>query len=154
MDRALLFSRSSISSTVWLGCVFETRTPHLTTSRIHSGNLSIHPASLHTPSSSQTERETKRSQRTTVITPPSTIPTRIKASWVEHCIDRIRQGISCASNIGSVYYRWREDLQVWAPEMGNVHECRDFERIQLWAASRQFTPWQGWDEQKPVQKEF
>lgn len=74
---------------------------------------------------------------------------QFKAKVLEHCVDRIRQGIQCASNVGSVYYRWREDLQIWAPEMEDIHECRDFEAILQWARARQFIPDAGWDEQKP-----
>lgn len=64
---------------------------------------------------------------------------------IEHCVDRIRQGIQCASNTGSVYYYWRDDLSQWVPNMENTHQCRDFDAILQWARAGYFEGSDGWD---------
>jgi hypothetical protein len=53
----------------------------------------------------------------------------------EHCIDSIRQLVTCHSDISTHYWRWED----WHKKPGarvysqTTHTCRNFEKIQQWA---------------------
>ncbi|KAI1317917.1 hypothetical protein F5Y16DRAFT_406501 [Xylariaceae sp. FL0255] len=53
----------------------------------------------------------------------------------EHCIDRLRQGVQCSGDTGTLYWTWRENTQVWGINMQSTHSCRNFEKIRDWAYS-------------------
>ena len=65
------------------------------------------------------------------------------------CIDRLRQGLMCSSNLA--VSTWRRPPK--SPIVGNTFEerlatdmkatttCRDFNRIQQWAIERQIEGW-------------
>ncbi|KAF2261377.1 hypothetical protein CC78DRAFT_356142 [Lojkania enalia] len=54
---------------------------------------------------------------------------------LEHCVDSIRQLITCHSDISTHYWRWED----WHKHPGSrvysqtTHTCRNFEKIQEWA---------------------
>ncbi|KAH8897713.1 hypothetical protein GQ53DRAFT_619219, partial [Thozetella sp. PMI_491] len=62
----------------------------------------------------------------------------IEMHHVEHCIDSIRQLITCHSDVSTHYWRWTEAVD--PPQYANhprvLHTCRDFEAIQEWANER------------------
>ncbi|KAH8832166.1 hypothetical protein DL96DRAFT_1525030 [Flagelloscypha sp. PMI_526] len=53
-----------------------------------------------------------------------------------HCIDSLRQGVQCASDISPFVWRWHpeESRMKWNLEVS--HSCRDFERVKEWAYPR------------------
>jgi len=67
----------------------------------------------------------------------------------DHCIDRLRQGLMCSSNLA--VSTWRRPPK--SPVVGNTFEeklatdmkgtttCRDFNRIREWAVDRQIEGW-------------
>ncbi|KAM3486851.1 hypothetical protein MY3957_009695 [Beauveria namnaoensis] len=58
-------------------------------------------------------------------------------SWshLDHCIESIRQSLTCASDISTVTYRWHS-TKILEPELRNVHMCRNFSKIREWALER------------------
>jgi hypothetical protein len=54
---------------------------------------------------------------------------------LEHCIDSLRQLITCHSDVSTHYWRWNPKQD--PPQTQNhpqvLHTCRDFEAIQEWA---------------------
>lgn len=57
---------------------------------------------------------------------------------LEHCVDSIRQLITCHSDISTHYWRWED----WHKKPGSrvysqtTHTCRKFEKVQEWAVER------------------
>lgn len=59
----------------------------------------------------------------------------------EHCIDRLRQGIQCASDLSTLYWQWRRDLGQWQVSLKTLHTCRNFEDIRDWAVQHEHPNW-------------
>lgn len=51
----------------------------------------------------------------------------------DHCIDVLRQGIMCRSDITLFTLQWSEDSLMPRANFGSVHECVDFDVIDKWA---------------------
>lgn len=59
----------------------------------------------------------------------------------EHCVDRIRQGIQCASDVGTIFWQWQEWAKGWQLSMKTTHSCRNFDDISKWAKARENPTW-------------
>ncbi|KAK0732542.1 tat pathway signal sequence [Apiosordaria backusii] len=55
---------------------------------------------------------------------------------MDHCIESLRQSITCHSDISVFTYWWLESKKVMEPELGTMHVCRNFSRIRAWAFDR------------------
>ncbi|KAE9409717.1 hypothetical protein BT96DRAFT_806673, partial [Gymnopus androsaceus JB14] len=54
-------------------------------------------------------------------------------SHLEHCVDIIRQAISCTIDLTPISWTWSEPQRATLPKMDGAHQCVDFENIQKWA---------------------
>lgn len=67
------------------------------------------------------------------------------------CVDRLRQGILCASNVGVSVWKRRPDTPAvgdtfeerLAIDMRSTTTCREFDRIKEWAFDREVKDWNG-----------
>lgn len=63
--------------------------------------------------------------------------------WLEltfslaHCIDSIRMSLECHGDLSLVPQRWADGWGEPWPVVESLHVCRDYDRIQKWAHSRQ-----------------
>lgn len=53
----------------------------------------------------------------------------------EHCIDTIRQSLQCSADISPVLYHWDGYVGEVKGDARTVHTCRNFTKIQEWAAA-------------------
>jgi Mycotoxin biosynthesis protein UstYa len=68
---------------------------------------------------------------------------------VSDCVDRLRQGVMCASNVGVSAWKRQpgtpgdgESFEEQLPiDMRATTICRDFDRIQEWAFDREVKSW-------------
>jgi hypothetical protein len=55
-----------------------------------------------------------------------------------HCIDSIRQSLMCSADVSTIYWEWYPEANggkgLTAPNARTAHVCRDFGKIQKWAA--------------------
>ncbi|UNI18540.1 hypothetical protein JDV02_004803 [Purpureocillium takamizusanense] len=58
---------------------------------------------------------------------------------VDHCIESIRQSITCNVDISMIRYKW-SSYDMIEPQLGVMHMCRDFDRIRDWAYQRYVDP--------------
>lgn len=54
----------------------------------------------------------------------------------DHCIDMIRQRLTCTADIGLVTGVWVETYSEPYPDFSTRHVCRDFDKIRGWAMDR------------------
>ncbi|EMD84700.1 hypothetical protein COCHEDRAFT_1067480, partial [Bipolaris maydis C5] len=54
-----------------------------------------------------------------------------------HCIDSIRMSLECHGDLSLVPQRWADGWGEPWPVVESLHVCRDYDRIQKWAHSRQ-----------------
>ncbi|KAE9379888.1 hypothetical protein N431DRAFT_448721 [Stipitochalara longipes BDJ] len=52
---------------------------------------------------------------------------------IDHCIDMLRQRLTCTSDIGLVTAVWVESYGEPYPDFNTQHQCRNFEKVQTWA---------------------
>lgn len=55
---------------------------------------------------------------------------------LDHCVDYLRQVVQCNSDLTPLRYVWNEELSVTLPVFGQVHTCRNFQKVQEWAMAR------------------
>ncbi|KAK1751709.1 hypothetical protein QBC47DRAFT_433713 [Echria macrotheca] len=55
---------------------------------------------------------------------------------VDHCIESIRQSITCSSDVSPVLFQWLKSKQINLPHLELVHRCRNFDKIKDWAFER------------------
>ncbi|KXN82167.1 hypothetical protein AN958_02976 [Leucoagaricus sp. SymC.cos] len=65
-------------------------------------------------------------------------PEPVDSDHVIHCINSIRQSLMCMSDVSLVSWEWNNELGALVESDGNVHTCRDFEKIQQWASENHF----------------
>ncbi len=51
----------------------------------------------------------------------------------DHCIDMIRQRLTCTADIGLVTAVWVDGYSEPYPDFSTRHQCRDFDKIRDWA---------------------
>ncbi|KAF2432520.1 hypothetical protein EJ08DRAFT_630275 [Tothia fuscella] len=59
---------------------------------------------------------------------------------ISHCIDLIRQSLTCHSDVTPLVFQWNEAEQMREPITKIYHTCRDFGAIQEWAKERAVHP--------------
>jgi len=62
----------------------------------------------------------------------------MRQGHVDHCIDRLRQGVMCSGDTGTLYWTWIEDLQQYRINMSSTHSCRNYDKIRDWAFSANY----------------
>ncbi|KAH6662291.1 hypothetical protein B0J14DRAFT_307939 [Halenospora varia] len=55
---------------------------------------------------------------------------------IDHCIDYLRQGITCNSDLTPLAYLWEDNQDGFFPLFGMTRTCRNFEKIQDWSRKR------------------
>ncbi|RFU35198.1 hypothetical protein B7463_g1173, partial [Scytalidium lignicola] len=60
-----------------------------------------------------------------------------KALHWDHCIDLLRQTLMCHGDITPVPFVYKREIDSVHPAMKSTHMCRDYSKIQEWAAARQ-----------------
>ncbi|KAM3462620.1 hypothetical protein MY5147_007693 [Beauveria neobassiana] len=58
---------------------------------------------------------------------------------VNHCIEAIRESLTCSADVSAVPYRWHPETKIAEPDIRSVHVCRNFTKIRDWAFER-FVP--------------
>ncbi|KAE9395136.1 hypothetical protein BT96DRAFT_862126 [Gymnopus androsaceus JB14] len=58
---------------------------------------------------------------------------------VDHCVDMLRQALSCNVDITPIPWKWSRSEQATLPVMDGTHQCVDFENIQKWAYDNRMT---------------
>jgi hypothetical protein len=57
----------------------------------------------------------------------------------DHCIESLRQSLTCNSDVTANGFDWRDDIKYMMPRINTVHKCRNFDKIKEWAFER-FVP--------------
>ncbi|KAM3519678.1 hypothetical protein NHJ13051_007334 [Beauveria bassiana] len=60
-------------------------------------------------------------------------------SHLDHCIEAIRESLTCSADVSAVPYRWHPETKIAEPDIRSVHVCRNFTKIRDWAFER-FVP--------------
>ncbi|KAH9477309.1 Cyclochlorotine biosynthesis protein O [Psilocybe cubensis] len=60
-----------------------------------------------------------------------TVPAEELRGHLDHCIELLRQTISCAGDVTVLTYRWKGDKP--HPNFDKIHQCRRFDAIYNWA---------------------
>ncbi|KAI5797621.1 hypothetical protein EDC01DRAFT_727327 [Geopyxis carbonaria] len=63
--------------------------------------------------------------------PPDTLRMHI-----DHCIDILRQKLTCDGDVGVGTYKWVKDRDAMMPDFSNVHRCRRVGPLQDWVKAR------------------
>jgi hypothetical protein len=58
----------------------------------------------------------------------------------DHCIDSIRQSLTCSADISTIYWAWDPERNATVPNAKTTHVCRNFIRIQEWAREHKLGP--------------
>jgi hypothetical protein len=58
------------------------------------------------------------------------------SSTADHCIESIRQSLTCSADISTVNYLWLQDAKFMQAQINSVHTCRNYEKIRDWAFDR------------------
>lgn len=61
-------------------------------------------------------------------------------SFLDHCIDSLRQRLMCTADVGLVPFFWVGDDGGTDPEFSRTHTCRDFETLHGWMREHMVTP--------------
>ncbi|KAI0862664.1 hypothetical protein F4860DRAFT_512633 [Xylaria cubensis] len=54
---------------------------------------------------------------------------------IDHCIESLRQAIICHADSSVTTFHWLK-TKIMEPELGTMHMCRDFSKVQEWTWSR------------------
>lgn len=54
----------------------------------------------------------------------------------DHCIEALREAITCFSDTSAFNFEWYESQRRLGPKIHSLHMCRNFEKIQDWTSSR------------------
>ncbi|SMR64057.1 unnamed protein product [Zymoseptoria tritici ST99CH_3D1] len=60
---------------------------------------------------------------------------KVNRLHLDHCLDYLRQIITCHSDLVPITIRWDEITMRPQPEFEKVHQCRNFDKIKDWAAA-------------------
>ena|ERR1700761_7478596 len=52
---------------------------------------------------------------------------------VDHCIESIRQSLTCNADVTALNYRWLPNTKFMQPQLDSPHTCRNFDKIRDWA---------------------
>ncbi|OAL22819.1 hypothetical protein AYO22_06727 [Fonsecaea multimorphosa] len=59
----------------------------------------------------------------------------LEIEHTEHCIDSIRQSLQCSADVTPVLYKWDGYVGEIKGDARTIHTCRNFTKIQEWAAT-------------------
>ncbi len=54
----------------------------------------------------------------------------------DHCIEALRESLTCSVDVSVVPYRWHPDTKIAEPDIRSMHMCRNFTKIRDWAFDR------------------
>ncbi|KAJ3494300.1 hypothetical protein NLG97_g4167 [Lecanicillium saksenae] len=57
-------------------------------------------------------------------------------SHLDHCIESLRESLTCNVDISAIPYRWNDETKIAEPNSQNMHMCRNFTKIRDWAFDR------------------
>ena len=57
-------------------------------------------------------------------------------TWVEHCIDGLRESIMCAGDMTFIPVRWSKNRHWILPIFQTEHTCRDYNALKEWTRDR------------------
>ncbi|TQW01129.1 tat pathway signal sequence [Cordyceps javanica] len=66
----------------------------------------------------------------------SIYPVRYNSSILHHCIEVLRESLTCAADVSAIPYRWHHETKIAEPDIRSVHMCRNFTKIREWAFGR------------------
>ncbi|KAJ4147382.1 hypothetical protein LMH87_001904 [Akanthomyces muscarius] len=55
---------------------------------------------------------------------------------LDHCIEALRESLTCSVDVSVVPYRWHPDTKIAEPDIRSMHMCRNFTKIRDWAFDR------------------
>ncbi|KAL4880643.1 hypothetical protein BJY04DRAFT_219113 [Aspergillus karnatakaensis] len=55
---------------------------------------------------------------------------------IDHCIQSLRESITCTADISTIFWTWDAAAQKNLPNAQTTHTCRDFGKLQEWARER------------------
>ena len=58
-------------------------------------------------------------------------------SFLEHCLDYLRQIVQCGSDLTPLPIVWAEGAGRAVPNFEQPHTCRNFEKIRQWATDKE-----------------
>ena len=67
------------------------------------------------------------------------------AEHIDHCIDSIRQSLTCNADISAITWSWDRMEQRYTPQATVSHVCKRFDKIREWAKAH--AAQQDWDDQ-------
>ncbi|KAF9063608.1 hypothetical protein BDP27DRAFT_1231783, partial [Rhodocollybia butyracea] len=56
---------------------------------------------------------------------------------LDHCVDTLRQALTCTVDISPLSWKWDERLHITEPQLNGTHQCMNFTKIQEWAHHHQ-----------------
>ncbi|XWW94201.1 hypothetical protein V2A60_002143 [Cordyceps javanica] len=56
--------------------------------------------------------------------------------YSNHCIEVLRESLTCAADVSAIPYRWHHETKIAEPDIRSVHMCRNFTKIREWAFGR------------------
>ncbi|KAH8813784.1 hypothetical protein DL96DRAFT_1535390 [Flagelloscypha sp. PMI_526] len=60
----------------------------------------------------------------------------LQKTHLEHCIESLRQSLTCMSDVSVVTFQWDEDIKQVTGQSSIAHSCRNFDQIQKWSRDR------------------
>jgi hypothetical protein len=60
----------------------------------------------------------------------------ISAMSTDHCIEVLRETVSCFSDTSAYNYQWFDGQKRIVPKLQSMHMCRDFGKLQNWTQSQ------------------
>src|ERR1700734_3143685 len=67
---------------------------------------------------------------------PPPLPGLGSFDHVDHCIQSLRESITCSADITPNVWLWEDKYSFNIPRIDTVHTCRNFEKIKDWAETR------------------
>ncbi|KAK2871713.1 hypothetical protein FQN49_002898 [Arthroderma sp. PD_2] len=71
---------------------------------------------------------------------------------LDHCIDSLRQGVLCESDVTPTVFQWSDKRNDVAPRATVLHQCRDFKAIKEWAKAHRARPFKGFSKHDELGK--
>ncbi|CEJ86499.1 hypothetical protein VHEMI04123 [[Torrubiella] hemipterigena] len=59
------------------------------------------------------------------------------ATHLDHCVEILRQVLSCNGDAGLITYHWVKGNPTTYPDFNTWHQCRDAEAILAWSKQRE-----------------
>jgi hypothetical protein len=73
---------------------------------------------------------------------PQPLPGLGPFDHIDHCIQSLRESITCSADITPNVWLWEDRYGFNIPRIDTVHTCRNFQKINDWAEPRSIdAPW-------------